>query len=101
MVDLTHMCNCVLDDPQTAFCDTSGPLFSLYSKMVEEDDNNMAERQQKDAEGIVLFVSPRSCSHTPKGTPTEKRTIDRLVLSRSRRIDYSVDPRPQARLTGY
>ena len=32
--------------------------------MVEEDDNNKAERHQKDAEGIVLFVSPRSCLHT-------------------------------------
>lgn len=34
--------------------------------MLEEDDNNWGERHQKDAEGIVLFVSPRSCLHSPK-----------------------------------
>ena len=34
--------------------------------MLEGDDNNRAERQQKNAEGIVLFVSPRSCLHIPK-----------------------------------
>ncbi|SRR5216684_3571455 len=44
----------------------SGPLFSLYSKMVEEDDIKRAERQQKDAEGIVLFVSPHSYLLTPE-----------------------------------
>lgn len=33
--------------------------------MLEEDDNNWGERHQKDAEGIVLFVSP-PCLHTPK-----------------------------------
>ena len=45
--------------------DTSGPLFSLYSQMVEKGDKNISERHQKDAEGILLFVSPRSCLHTP------------------------------------
>ncbi|SRR5258708_1677277 len=44
----------------------SGLLFSLYSKMVEEDDNKRAERQQKDAEGIILFVSPHSYLLTPE-----------------------------------
>ena len=33
--------------------------------MVEGGDNISAERHQKDAEGILLFVSPRSCLHTP------------------------------------
>jgi hypothetical protein len=32
--------------------------------MVEEGDNKRAERHQKDADGIILFVSPRSCLHT-------------------------------------
>ena len=54
---------CVLDGSQNELCDTSRPLFSLYSKMVEEGDNHWGERHQKDAEGIVLFVSPRSCLH--------------------------------------
>jgi hypothetical protein len=29
----------------------------MYSKLAEEDDNKMAERWQKDAEGIIIFVS--------------------------------------------
>jgi hypothetical protein len=34
--------------------------------MVEDDDDKRAERHQKDADGIVLFVSPHSCLHTPE-----------------------------------
>jgi len=34
--------------------------------MVEAGDNNRAERLQKDAEGIVLFVSPHPCLHILK-----------------------------------
>jgi hypothetical protein len=60
---LSTLLICVLDDE---LCDTSGPLFSLYSKMKEKRDDRKAERYQKDAEGIVLFVSFHSCLHTPK-----------------------------------
>jgi hypothetical protein len=68
MLDVTHLGSstlliCVSDGD---LCDPSAPLFSLYSKMVDEDDKNRAERHEKDAEGIVLFVSPRSCLHTQK-----------------------------------
>ncbi|KAF8460575.1 hypothetical protein DFH94DRAFT_123791 [Russula ochroleuca] len=42
--------------PPNELSDSSGPLFSIYSKIVEEDDNKRAERHQKDAEGIVLFT---------------------------------------------
>jgi hypothetical protein len=46
--------------PQGASCfgDSSGPFFSLYSKVAEEEDNKMVERWQKDADGILIFVSP-------------------------------------------
>ena len=44
--------------------DTSRPLFSLYSKMAGEDDSINGERHQKDAEGIILFVSLHSLSHS-------------------------------------
>lgn len=37
--------------------DSSGPLFSMYSKMAEEEDNKMVERWQRDADGILVFVS--------------------------------------------
>jgi hypothetical protein len=67
---LSTLLICVSDGSQNDLCDPSGPLFSLYSKTMEGDDSNRAERHQKDAEGIVLFVSPRSC--LPKSTSTEK-----------------------------
>jgi hypothetical protein len=30
----------------------------MYSKMAEEEDNKMADHWQKDADGILIFVSP-------------------------------------------
>ena len=66
-VDLTVLINlCILGGSQNDFCDTSEPLFSLYSKTIEGYDSNKAERHEKDAEGIVLFVSPLSCLRTLK-----------------------------------
>jgi hypothetical protein len=44
---------------ESIFGDSSGPLFSMYSKAAEEEDNRMVERWQKDADGILIFVSPR------------------------------------------
>ena len=34
-------------------------FFSIYSKIAKEEDKDMVERWQKDAEGILVFVSPR------------------------------------------
>lgn len=39
------------------FRDSSGLLFSMYSKLAEEEDNKMVDRWQKEAEGILIFVS--------------------------------------------
>jgi hypothetical protein len=44
---------------ESNFGDSSGPLFSLYSKIAEEEDNKMTDRWQKDADGILIFVSHR------------------------------------------
>jgi hypothetical protein len=46
------------------FGDSSGPLFSMYSKVAEEEDNKMVDRWQKDADGILIFVSPCIIIHT-------------------------------------
>lgn len=46
---------------EPSFGDSSGPLFSIYSKAAEEEDNKMVKRWQKDADGILIFVSP--CWH--------------------------------------
>jgi len=45
---------------ESNFRDSSGPLFSMYSKMAEEEDNKMADHWQKDADGILIFVSPHA-----------------------------------------
>jgi hypothetical protein len=39
------------------FTDSSGPLFNMYIKMTEEEDNKLTHRWQKDADGILIFVS--------------------------------------------
>ncbi|KAN0126424.1 hypothetical protein V8E52_000064, partial [Russula decolorans] len=38
------------------FGDSSGRLFSIYSKAAKEEDDKMVERWQKDAEGILIFT---------------------------------------------
>jgi len=46
---------------ESNFGDGSGPLFSMYIEMAEEEDKKMAESWKADADGILVFV--RSCSH--------------------------------------
>ncbi|KAI0246527.1 hypothetical protein BJV78DRAFT_144122 [Lactifluus subvellereus] len=41
---------------QSIFSDGSGPLFNMYVKMAEEEDNKMADRWQRDADGILIFT---------------------------------------------
>ena len=41
------------------FGDSSWPLFSIYSKAADVEDKKMVDRWQKDADGILFFVSPR------------------------------------------
>jgi len=38
--------------------DSSWPLYSTYCKIVQEDDNNITERCQKDTDGTLVFVRP-------------------------------------------
>jgi hypothetical protein len=41
---------------ESGFVDSSGPIFSMYLGMAEEEDNKMAESWKADAEGILVFV---------------------------------------------
>ena len=41
-----------------------GTLFTIYSKIAEEEDNKMAERWQKDADGIIIFMRPEGTLHS-------------------------------------
>jgi len=54
----------LVSQAQSHFRDGSGPLFSLYSKIAEEEDTEMTDRWQKDADGILIFVSPGIGIHT-------------------------------------
>jgi len=38
--------------------DSSWPLYAMYSKIAQEEDNNDAERRQHDTDGVLVFVSP-------------------------------------------
>jgi hypothetical protein len=84
---------------ESNFGDSSGPFFSMYSKVADDEDNKMVERWQKDADGILFFVSPRIsvlvffCMNWI--------TIDRSILCRSRRAPCRNRSGPQAKQSGY
>jgi len=42
---------------ESDFGDSSAPFFSIYSSMTEREDDKTAERWQKDAQVILIFVS--------------------------------------------
>ena len=39
--------------------DSSWPLYSMYSKIAQQDDNRLAENCQRDTSGTMVFVSPQ------------------------------------------
>lgn len=39
--------------------DSSWPLYAMYTNISQEDDNNLAERCQRDTDGTMVFVSAR------------------------------------------
>ena len=42
--------------------DSSWPLYAMYYKIAQEEDNNDAERHQQRTDGILVFVSPHVTS---------------------------------------
>jgi hypothetical protein len=75
--DSTHF-----PEPQreSSFGDSSGPLFSLYSKIAEGDDDKMTERWQKDTKGLLIFVSACHGVNIPALTTMNWNTTDWFVL---------------------
>ena len=71
----------------------------MYRRIAEEEDNKMAERWQKAADGILIFVSSqltfRITSHI------RSTNIDRFVLRCSCGIGLGDRHGPQTKLTGY
>ena len=104
---------CTVDDPrdhptvttnqplqaESNFGDSSGPLFSIYSKATDEEDNKMVERWQKDADGILIFVS----SHVAISLSlhTNRNIIDWFILRRSRCPPCCYRPGPETNQSGY
>ncbi len=61
-----HPLRPIQDQPFQAgstFSDSSGPMFSLYSKIAVEEDDKTAERWKTNADGILIFVSLRASIH--------------------------------------
>ena len=84
---------------ESNFGDSSGPLFSIYSKAAEEEDNKMVERWQKDADGILIFVSPCACIHIV--VCINWNHIDWSILCCCRWTSRCHRPGPQAEQSGY
>ncbi|KAI0246141.1 hypothetical protein BJV78DRAFT_1286710 [Lactifluus subvellereus] len=57
---------------QSNFSDGSGPLFNMYVKMAEEEDNKLADRWQKDADGILIFLNPHHSPVLPPLLPGDR-----------------------------
>ena len=50
-------------EERSSFGDSSWPLFSIYSDAAKQEDSDLVKLWQKDAEGIIIFVSPRVGIH--------------------------------------
>ena len=61
--------------------DSPGPLFSLYSEIATEEDDKKIERWQKDADGILVFVSHYVGILTVISINSDTRPVYSLLLS--------------------
>ena len=61
------------------FCDSSWPLYSMYSKFAQEEDDKITERCQRNGDITMIFVSPHECFRV--AAHNNLRNIDRSILS--------------------
>jgi hypothetical protein len=71
----------------------------MYSKTAEEEDNKMADRWQKDADGILIFVSPRVGIRI--SLCIIWNNIDWFILCRRCRAAFRVTPELDPQQSGY
>ena len=64
----------------------------MYSKTAETEDNSMAERWTKDADGILIFVSPQIRLYII--VYTNRKSIGRFIFCGRRFIPHTVNPGP-------
>jgi hypothetical protein len=62
------------------YADSSAPLFNMYLRMAEEGDDKMAERWQKNADGVLIFVSLQFYLHITQ-TPNQNYSPVYFLLS--------------------
>ena len=84
---------------ESNFWDSSGPLFSIYYNAAKDEDSKMVEGWQKDAEGIIIFVSPCVGIHT--SLHINWSAIDRSILRRSCCTPCCYHPGPKTKQSGY
>ncbi len=71
----------------------------MYSKAAEEEDNKRVERWQKDADGILIFVSPHVSIITT--LYINRRAIGRFILCCCRGAPCCDCPGSEAEQSGY
>jgi hypothetical protein len=80
--------------------DSSAALFTMYSQMAEKEHKETAERWQKDADGILIFVSPQLHFHLTSHVMS--KMIDWPILCCCCGVGRGGCPRPQAaKFPGY
>ena len=70
----------------------------MYSKFAQEEDNKMAERCQRSADAMLVFVSPHEYFRV--AVHTNMRKIGRSILSDRRYITFRHGPRSQTKSAG-
>jgi len=88
-----------LSGPGDPDYDDSGDLFSMYSKMAAAEDLLMAERWQKDADSILVFVSSHISFHTT--AYVNKKPIDRSLFCRCCCTTWHNHPGPIGKASRY
>ena len=83
----------------SSFGDSSGPFFSIYTKVTKKEDDEMVERWQKDADGILIFVS--HCVGLHAALCINWNTIDWSLLCFRRRAPCCNRPGLEAQQPGY
>jgi hypothetical protein len=84
---------------KSTFSDSSGPLFSMYSEIAEEEDDQMAKRWQKDADALLIFVSRSLQIYAV--AHINWNTLDGFILRCCRSTAFSVSSGHEAKLTRY
>jgi hypothetical protein len=70
----------------------------MYSKLAEEEDNKMVDRWQKEAEGILIFVSSGVHPFTRSGW--DWNSAGRFILRRRRHVPLRDAPGLEAEPSG-